>query len=493
MRFRVVLALAVASTATTASAAPPIAAPPTAPPIDGPPFTASPADLLALAARPAPADRDVEIVREDIAFSLDAGKVTSSYHLVFVVRTQDGASQWSRVSASYRASNQARPVIRARAIDPSGHEVAIDGSGAVDEPVVAGPQGDASDRHRVTAPALPLAVGSVVEEELVFTDTSPRLASGAVERFYGGSLGPMQAARVSISVPSSVQPTLLARALPAGVRPVRQTANGRTTWTYTLADVASARPEPDEPVDVVDTPEIGFSTAPSWNAVARELAAVVDRQLAAGPAPWPAGVAKAPTLATARAIVAWVRGQVRDLGIEVDDASLVPVPPAQTASRGRGDGLSIATLVVQLLRDAGIRADVALIYAGNDLDVDPALPGIYGFDRVAQIRPGRDSAVRVGVEHRRERGRAAARVELVGLLERLDRTGAVDVEAVQVAERIAEQRVAEDDPRRGPRRLELRRELGLAARRIARAELVEIKRQVLVEARDLRMRRDQPP
>lgn len=58
----------------------------------------------------------------------------------------------------------------------------------------------------------------------------------------------------------------------------------------------------------------------------------------------------------------------------------MPWPPAQTVKRGFGDCKDMALLLVALLRQAGIRADVALLDTGPGLDVDPDLPGMGAFD-----------------------------------------------------------------------------------------------------------------
>jgi tetratricopeptide (TPR) repeat protein len=76
----------------------------------------------------------------------------------------------------------------------------------------------------------------------------------------------------------------------------------------------------------------------------------------------------------------WLHEHVRYTGIEFSDAAIVPWPPAETLKRGFGDCKDKATLLVALLRHAGIRADLALLETGPGLDIDRALPGMGAFD-----------------------------------------------------------------------------------------------------------------
>ncbi len=266
-------------------------------------------------------------------------------------------------------------------IDPAGHVAELDPTAATDEPSVRGAPRDASDQRKLDAPLPRLVVGSVVEEELVRTDHGALVNAGTDGRVQLGTLTATAATRVTISTATGQHVHLTEHALPAGVHARHAVANGRESWTYSLGALDLPETESDQPGDLFDHPTIGFTSIASWNALAHELRAAIDQKIAAGPPAWPAGIAKAATIETARAIVAWSRAQIRDLGIDVDAAGFPPATPADVVAHGSADDLSAATLVVALLRQAGLRADVVLVDVAPGIDAEPELVGLVGFDR----------------------------------------------------------------------------------------------------------------
>jgi len=81
----------------------------------------------------------------------------------------------------------------------------------------------------------------------------------------------------------------------------------------------------------------------------------------------------------ARALAA-VEKNVRYAGVEVGESSIIPRPPHTVLGNKYGDCKDKATLLVAMLRQAGIAAHVALLRAGVDFDVHPELPGMGRFN-----------------------------------------------------------------------------------------------------------------
>jgi hypothetical protein len=135
------------------------------------------------------------------------------------------------------------------------------------------------------------------------------------------------------------------------------------------------------PDDVVVSPYVGAATGASWQAVARAYRKLIDQRIAAGPVDLPAELPHAVSGEAAGAITAWVHHHVHHKGDGPGEALRAPRPPAETVQAGAGDDGDQATLLVALLRQAGIRADVALVAAGWERRVDPDLPGVDAFDR----------------------------------------------------------------------------------------------------------------
>lgn len=350
--------------------------------LDKPAFTATPAELLAAAKSPSPGDWPVRILRDDTEISFDErGRATRTWRMVFVIQTQAGVDDWGTLSTAWSPFYQDKPVVRARVISPKGTVAELDGSLVSDAPLVATSATVFSDRRALHVPLPRFEIGSVIEEEMITKDREPILAAGSVETVWLGAGVPTAATRVVLSAPSGLKARQVAKGLPAGAKPRHEVKGGRETWTYELGALAARDDvEPSVPSDTSVMPYVGITTAPSWGAVARSYLAVVEKRLADGPVTLPAELPRTPTIESVRTIVAWLHRNIRYTGIEFGDASNVPWPPAETIKRGFGDCKDKATLLVALLKQAGIRAELALLQTGPGTDIDAALAGIDGFD-----------------------------------------------------------------------------------------------------------------
>ncbi|HEY6179854.1 MAG TPA: hypothetical protein VIX73_35615, partial [Kofleriaceae bacterium] len=90
----------------------------------------------------------------------------------------------------------------------------------------------------------------------------------------------------------------------------------------------------------------------------------------------------APSRAAIDAIMAWLRDRLHAGPADFATAPYVPSPPATVLTRGASGITDHATLLVAVLRQAGIRADLVLLDTGPGTDVDPDLPGLSQFDHV---------------------------------------------------------------------------------------------------------------
>jgi transglutaminase-like putative cysteine protease len=347
--------------------------------LDGPAFAASPSQLLASSRAAPDGDWPAVIVRNEHDVSFDErGCATVRWRLVFVVRTRAGIDSWGTVRSEWRPYYQYKPFVRARVIDPGGDVAELDPALVGDAPVTQPGTFAVSDRRRLEAPLPRLQIGAVVEQEIVTIDREPMLAAGTVDTTPIGGEVPTLSTVIAYSAPAVRKVHHVARRLPSGVRARHQVANGRESWVYRIGLLPPRATEPDAPGDA--QPYVGVGTAASWTAVARGYGALLDERIADGPVAWPAEVTRAGARDAVNAIAAWVRTRVRYAAIELGQASNVPWSPAETVRRGFGDCKDMALLMVALLRQAGIRAEVALLAAGPGVDVDPDLPGMGAFD-----------------------------------------------------------------------------------------------------------------
>ncbi|MGN6106142.1 MAG: DUF3857 domain-containing protein [Kofleriaceae bacterium] len=358
--------------------------------LDKPAFTATPGELLA-AAKSATGDWPAFVLRHEDHVKIDErGRATRRWRLVFVVLGQAAVDDWGTLQTSWSPFYQKPPVIRARVIEPDGKVVELDPKVVTHAPQTSTSPSVFSDRRITQAPLPRLRIGAVVEEEIVSEDVQPLLEAGTVEQTVLGYGVPTASTRVSFDAPAARKATHVASGLPAGVQPKHELRGGRETWTYALGPLPPASEvEPFEPGDARARRSLAIATGGSWNRVARDYRKLVERRLAEGPFALPSGLPSTPSIEAVRAITAWVHHQVRYTGIEFGEASLVPWPPAETVKRGFGDCKDKATLLVALLRQVGIRADLALLFTGPGRDVDPRLPGMGGFDHaIVRARVG---------------------------------------------------------------------------------------------------------
>ena len=90
------------------------------------------------------------------------------------------------------------------------------------------------------------------------------------------------------------------------------------------------------------------------------------------------------------AIVDYLDREVRYTGIEFGEAAIVPHDPAETLAKKYGDCKDKATLLVVMLRAAGIPAYVALLSVESRMDVPADLPGMGMFDHAIVYVPGKN-------------------------------------------------------------------------------------------------------
>jgi tetratricopeptide (TPR) repeat protein/transglutaminase-like putative cysteine protease len=350
-------------------------------PFDKPAFKATADELLAAARSVVKADNPVVVLHEAATIEIDdVGRAKERFRLVFVVETQAGVDDWGTVELDWSPFYQNKPVVRARVIS-SGNQIAeLDPKLITDAPTVTDPS-TFSDRRKLDAPLPRLAVGVVVEEEFTIEDREPMLAAGTVHDIAVGRSVPVQHTLVTISAPTARPLQLAPRGFAKPPTPTHTSKNGRSTWSYDFGPQPIHEPRPvGTPSETATWTSIGYSTGSSWAAVAADYRKIVEQRIAEGPVALPAEIKPAADRETIDRVVAWLHAHVRYTGIEFSDAAIIPWKPAETVNRGFGDCKDKATLLVALLRSAGVEADLALIDTGPAVDIDRGLAGMGVFD-----------------------------------------------------------------------------------------------------------------
>jgi len=355
-------------------------------PWNAPHFSVDPKSLYeAASAVAAPDDANLSILENDEAYSFDeAGRIDHVSHFVYRILTQRGAEESDHLTVGWEPWHEARPTLRARVITPDFVEHPLDPNNVTEAPARGGDYKIYSDGKTLRAPFPAISAGVVVEAEFVEHDTEPFFDSGRVGRVgFGHERVPVEHSRAVFEAPASLPLRTEAFFLP-NLKPVRTEADGKVTLTYEIGRLeGNDSAEPDLPRDAVLFPEIDFSTGKSWQAVSAAYSKIVDSHMDPAAVDAIVGVliqGKKTVPEKEAEILDFLDREVRYTGIEFGEAAIVPHDPSETLTHKYGDCKDKATLLVAMLRSAGIPANVALLSAGSRLDVPADLPGMGLFD-----------------------------------------------------------------------------------------------------------------
>ena len=357
-----------------------------------PPFSASPQAMLAAgAAVSAPQGSDAVVLWDRRTYSFDEqGRCSRTIDRAYRVLTAAGAARWASSDSRWEPWREARPKLRARVITPDGAVHDLDPGTIAESPAGERDGVVYSDARVVRAPLPAVGVGAIVEEEIVSVETAP-LPGSAVYRVYFGYGEPSEHSMLSIEAPAAWPLKYAVRLLPAmSVERLERDGRVRIAFTQVRMDALEA-PEPYLPFDVPRWPHVIFSTGGSWTESARAYSKLMENQIRVDDVKdiLPKALPKPSSpLELGNAVLAELHRRIRYTGVEFGEAAIVPRTPAETLKRQYGDCKDQATVLVAMLRAAGIPARLALLNAGTDQDVDPDMPGIGLFDHAIVYVPG---------------------------------------------------------------------------------------------------------
>jgi len=359
-------------------------------------FSAEPAALRQAAdAIPAEKHSPATVMLNDVVMSFDSsGKSVQTNHLIYRVENQEGVQNWAEISGQWEAWHQSKPEIKARVITTDGAVHWIDAKTLNDVPVHADAPDMYTDERRYGGPLPAIAIGAIVEQEIIIRDTAPLFPAGLVYRWGFGWSVPVHKTRFVIAHPESL-PVRYQVHLMTQASVTKSSENGIERITLDQGPMAAFHEQADHvPFDVPLHPQIEFSTGTSWEQIASEYARQTNEKLRAAdvqPLLAKLSVKGGTRKEIIRWIVATLHKNVRYTGVEFGESSLIPQFPAETLKRKYGDCKDKATLLVAMLRAAGIPADLALLDAGSGRDINPELPGFGMFDHAIVYVPAAGS------------------------------------------------------------------------------------------------------
>ena len=359
-------------------------------PWDRAPFTADPKELLAAAEKIGAGEHGLVVLLDEEVYTFEAeGKSTSTTRLVYRIVDESGVEDLDQITAPWAPWYDERPIIEARVVTKDGTVHTLDKSAVTEAPASPGSLDIFSDERLVRAPLPAVGVGSVVEYVVTRRSNSPLADAGLSKVFSFGWHVPMHRARLVLDTPLSLQPRVVNK---SDIQPKTEEKDGRRRIVY-----ESGRIEPLEhweghlAFDDTNRAYVSFSTGTSWGDIARRYSDVVDKQIAGS------DLQKMTRAAVGNAtdrrqivarILAAIQKEIRYAGVEVGEGSIVPRSPRTVLANKYGDCKDKATLLVAMLRQAGLEAHVALLRAGDDFDVQQELPGLGLFNHAIVVVPG---------------------------------------------------------------------------------------------------------
>jgi tetratricopeptide (TPR) repeat protein len=356
-------------------------------------FSTPAAQVQAAAAKIPTAKRaDATVLYEEEDYKLDAaGRLTQTHLMIYRIETQAGVQSWSQASVEWEAFYQKTPKIDARVIQPNGTVVTLDQKTVTDVAAQGSDDGTYSDDRIHEAPLPALSPGAIVEVRTVCTDREPYFTAGGVYRNFFQRMVPIVRSRMVIEVPAGTPLVYKSAFLPnlvvkdekkGGVRRLTFDQGHMDSWVGGDIDLPSDHPR---------VAWVAFSTGKSWAAVAAGYRRLAKPQIQpdAVKSLLPATRPKDRNALIAE-LVATLHQQVRYTGVEFGKARLQPRTSAEILQRHYGDCKDKASLLVAMLRAAGIPADMALLDAGPGLGTNPDLPGINLFDHAIVYVPASD-------------------------------------------------------------------------------------------------------
>lgn|GEM_PF-3774010 len=355
------------------------------------PFDADPVTLLAEAkAVAANSEGGYAVLLDEVHYSYDEeGRQTARYVLAIRLDTRAALEEWGHEGVSWDPRHESEAAFRGRIVRPDGTSTTVDPSGWVRSE--GRRDGDLYDDNVfLEGPVAGLSLGCVYVRQWQIAEFEPYFAPGRTKALLHVRSYRSEDLILRLEAPKS---------LPFKVRweriddPAITRKGGVVRYLWHRRDVEPAGdatiPEPtrDGRID----PWIGWSTAKDWNAVARGYAEWVEERLSEADLAAVAASIDTAGMTPEQVVGAagrWVQSTIRYTGMELGAASLVPAAPGETLKRGFGDCKDMSTLLVGILREKGVPADVALIRSGSWWEVPPDLPGLGAFDHAIVHVPG---------------------------------------------------------------------------------------------------------
>ncbi len=329
------------------------------------------------------ADVRIESVQEN-------GLAAIRVQQVYLINTEPGAREYSRRNIQYAAETQHLRIIAARIFKRDGTARDAEESGDAIEESTAAMYYDARSRSLQFPGVEP---GDVIEIDYRLT---PQTNTNPYGRYFGGlvmfgSSLPERLQRYVLITPASQNFNIVAARMPSV--DVREW-DGRRIYRWDIRDIAALSPEPKGPPVTETAPYVHVSSFSTWQELGSWYAQLIAPQFTLDHALR----SELDRLLAGRntdqdkiqAIHQFVLRNTHYVALEFGVYGYKPYPVSQVYARRFGDCKDKASLMIALLRAAGIEADIALVRTRRLGDIGEQATSIAIFNHAVVYIPGYD-------------------------------------------------------------------------------------------------------
>jgi len=347
-----------------------------------------PASTLIKSAPAAAAFPDASAItlRDESVARLNAdGTSVDVTHETFKIFNQRGHEK-AELSIPFNASNEKITGLHARTIKPDG-TVLTAGGGDIHQTAPFSEFAMYDDAKNIGVSMPGVEDGVIIDYVYTRTTTKSYLPGQYSEQWtFRDGVDPVKFSQMTLSAPATMKIQTLPRNTSGMTATQTLSKDGaRKTYVWKMENLAPLVPEPMMPPASTFLPTLELSTIPSWQTIAHWYQGLAVGQMVVSPEiketvkTLTAG--KTSDTEKAKAIYYWVEGRTRYVALELGLSAFQPHPAAEVCRNRYGDCKDMATLLVTMLHEAGIKtAWPVLLGAGRTEPVHDYLAAPYFFN-----------------------------------------------------------------------------------------------------------------
>jgi transglutaminase-like putative cysteine protease len=329
--------------------------------VPAPVFDVSAAALLKSApAAAAFPDASAMTLRDESVTKLNAdGTSVDVTHETFKIFNQRGHEK-GELSIPFNASNEKITGLHARTIKPDG-TVLTAGAGDIHQTAPFSEYAMYDDAKDIGISMPGVEDGAIIDYVYTRTITKSYLPGQYSEQWsFRDGVDPVKFSKMTLSAPAAMKIQTLPRNTSGMTATQTLSKDGtRRTYVWEMKNLAPLVPEPMMPPASTFLPTLELSTIPSWQTIAHWYQGLAAGQMAVSPEikdtvkTLTAG--KTSDTEKAKAIYYWVEGRTRYVALELGLSAFQPHPAGEVCRNRYGDCKDMATLLVTMLHEAGIK------------------------------------------------------------------------------------------------------------------------------------------